>query len=417
MMASPTALTIDSDPADNGVPSLPGKDSTPRAAQRYRHDPLGAVMSVQPPTIVFMFLMTLAFCGCTKAEQSSGKPSIELERQLSFPEIHMQARGVAADEKGNVVVAGLKMRQAFAVASDHDGTILWQYPRTQDGAAGAESAFAGAIQLDDGNYLLCGYKSGPNNAIGWTVILNAKGSVVEERTMLPEGGAEFLKGSFNGCIKRPSGILLIGLTHQNDRGMFWMVNLDSKGKAIRDFVVRDYVAGDMAVSADGSLTLSGFDSGHLQMGLVRMNPMGGIVARREIKGYGSVLFRGADSAGLVQAIVYGVGNQATLHVLNEQLEDAKPVGPLLDFDARQSCSFTLPNGGALLFGRTSNAAAALMGPQGTIIAKLTFDSKFKSFAINDAAAVSATEFVTVMDSVSVDPKYQGLVISWLKLEH
>jgi hypothetical protein len=415
MMASLTALTTDSDPADKGVPSLSGKDSTPRAAQRYRHFRLRTVMSFHSHAVVFM--MTLAFCGCTKAEQSTHNASIELERQLSFPEIHMQARGVTANEKGNVVVVGSKMRQAFAVASDHDGTILWQYPRTQDGAGGTDSAFAGVIQLDDGNYLLCGYKSGPKNAVGWIEVLDSKGSVVEERTMLPEGGAEFSKGSFSDCIKRPSGILLIGLTHQNDRGMFWMVNLDSKGKAIRDFVVRDYVAGEMAISADESLTLSDFDSGHLQMLLVRMNPMGEIVARREIKGYGSVLFRGADSAGLNRAIVYGVGNQATLHVLNEHLEDAKPVGPPLDFDARQSCSFTLPNGGALLFGRTSNAAAALIGPQGAIIAKLTFDSKFKSFAISDATAVSATEFVTVMDSVGIDPKYQGLVISWLKLGH
>ena len=166
MTASLTALMTASDRAENGVPSLSGKDSTPRAAQRYRHYRLGAVMSFQPPTIVFMFLMTLAFCGCTKSDWSTHKASIELERQLSFPEIHMQARGVTADKKGNVVVAGSKMRQAFAVASDPDGRILWQYPRTQDGAAGTESAFAGAVQLDDGNYLLCGYKSGPNNATG-----------------------------------------------------------------------------------------------------------------------------------------------------------------------------------------------------------------------------------------------------------
>jgi len=365
-----------------------------------------------------MLIALLAFAGCSKVDTSATTDSIQLEREFLFPEFSMLVpKGITTDKEGNVIVVGSKLKQAFAMASDRYGTVLWQYPRSSDGDVGSESSFADAMQLDGGNYLLCGYKSGPNNSVGWIVILDAKGSVVEERTMLPEGGAEFLKGDFSGCIKRPSGILLIGLTHQNNRGMFWMANLDSKGKTIRDFVVRDYVAGDMTVSADGSLTLSRFDSGHLQMELVRMTPSGEIVARREIKGYGSVLFRGADSAGLVQVIVYGAGNQATLHVLNDQLEDAKPVGPPLNFDAHQSCSFTLPNGGALLFGRTSNAAAALMGPQGTLVARFAFDSKIPSYSISDATAVSATAFVTVRYSVSADPKYRGLVISWLKLRY
>jgi hypothetical protein len=415
MKLSLTTITTGSDPADIVVSSASLKHRAPRVAHRSQHCRLSAVMSIELPTIVSIFLVTLTFCGCTKAEQATRKATLQVERQLSFPEIHIQPRAITTDKDGNVVVVGSNVKQAFAMASDRYGTVLWQYPRTPDGRGGSESSFAGAIPLDGGNYLLCGYKSGPNNPVGWIVILDPQGSVVEERTMLPEGGVQFLKGDFSGCIKRPSGILLSGLTYQNDRGMFWIVNLDSKGKAIRDLVVRDYVAGDMAVSADGSLTLSRFDSGRLQMELVRMTSSGEITAKREIKGFGSVLFRGVDSAGLVQAIVYGVGNQATLHVLNEQLQDAKPVGPPLDFDARKSCSFTLPNGGALMFGRTSNAAAALIGPQGAIIGKLTFDSKFQSFAVDDATAVSATEFVTVTNSVSVDPKYQGLVISWIKL--
>jgi hypothetical protein len=419
MKASLTRLTTLSGPVDNKrVSSFSTNDSTLRAARCYRHYLLNAVLAI--PTVsavVLIVLMTLAFSGCTEAEKSTHKDSVELERQFSFPEIRMQPRGITTDKQGNVVVVGTRANQAFAVASDRYGTILWQYAHTPDAASGYESSFAGALQLDNGNFLFCGSQSPANNtSAGWVVIVDAKGSVIEQRTELPEGGGEFSKSTFSHCLKRQSEIALIGRSSQNSRGIFWMASLDSTGKKIRDLVIKENLPStDVAVSADGSLTLSGFDGGRLQMRLVRTNPIGEVVARREIQGYGSVLFRGADSGGLVQGIVYGVGNQATLHVLNEQLEDAKPPGPPLDFDARQSCSFTLPSGAALLFGRTSNAAAALMGPKGNIITRFAFDPKFKSFAINDAIAISETEFVTVTDSVSVDPKYQGLVISWIKL--
>ena len=418
MNATLTRLKTRSGPADKRFSFFSTNDSTLGAVQCYGHYVLSAVMAT--PTlaaVALIVLMALAFCGCTKAAKSTHKDSIELERQFSFPEIRMQPRGVTTDKQGNVVVVGTRANQAFAVASDHYGTILWQYAHAPDAASGYESSFAGALQLDNGNFLFCGSQSPANNtSTGWVVIVDAKGSVIEQRTENPEGGGEFSKSTFSHCVKRQSEIALIGRSSQNSRGIFWMASLDSAGKKIRDLVVKENLPStDVAVSPDGSLTLSGFDGGNLQMRLVRMNPIGEVVARREIKGYGSVLFRGADSGGLVQGIVYGVGNQATLHVLNEQLEDAKLPGPPLDFDARQSCSFTLPSGAALLFGRTSNAAAALMGPQGTMITRFAFDSKYKSFAINDATAISETEFVAVTDSVSVDPKYQGLVISWIKL--
>lgn len=367
-----------------------------------------------------MLIALLAFAGCSKVDTSATMDSIQLEREFLFPEFSMLVpRGITTDKEGNVIVVGSKLKQAFAMASDRYGTILWQYAHTPDTASGYESSFAGALQLDDGNYLFCGSQSAANNtSTGWVVIVDSKGRVIEQRSELPEGGGEFSKSTFSHCLKRQSEIALIGRSSQNSRGIFWMASLDGTGKKIRDLVIKENLPStDVAVSADGSLTLSGFDGGRLQMLLVRMNPIGKVVARREIKGYGSVLFRGADSNGLVQGIVYGVGNQATLHVLNDQLEDAKPVGPPLNFDARQSCSFTLPNGGALLFGRTSNAAAALIGPQGTLVARFAFDSKIPSYSISDATAVSATEFVTVRSSVSADPKYRGLVISWLELRY
>jgi hypothetical protein len=361
--------------------------------------------------------------GCGKMTNTGTGASITLERQIAFPAIDLQHATIANRLGGGVIVAGLQSGRAFAAATDSTGNLLWQYPDSPRGNADenrayAKSVFLGVVQIDSGNTLLCGSRTDSSHrTTSLLTILDGNGHVLEQRTDLPENKALYANASFIKCFRWGDGLAVIGLTDDGQRGLTWVMKLDRDGKKIWDRVITPAILPMEQVIelADHSLVFSDFDGTTLATLLVKVNEKGEVVNRRSIKSYGSLLLRSVELAHQIHVITYGVGSSGTLLTLNEQLSDSEPSKAIASFEARDSCGYVLPDRSLALFGRTTNAAAALIDMDGRIQATHTFDAKYYSFTVDDAVARSATEFVAVQDSVSVDPHYHGLVISWLTI--
>jgi hypothetical protein len=372
-------------------------------------------------SIVLLGAVCSAFAGCGKLSTAQGQ--ITLERQVSFPALEIQHATVAHGRTGEVIVAGVLGAKAFAAATDSPGNLLWQYPGPLDGDADEnraypESGFLGVVQMDSGNSLFCGSRTDRNHrTTSLLSILDGKGHIVEQRTDLPENNALYANASFIKCFRWGDGLAVIGFTDNGQRGLTWVMKLDRDGKKMWDRVITPAILPMEQVIelADHSLVFSDFDGTTLATLLVKVNEKGEVVNRRSIKSYGSLLLRSVELAHQIHVITYGVGSSGTLLTLNEQLSDSEPPKAIASFEARESCGYVLPDRSLALFGRTTNAAAALIDDDGRMQAIHTFDVKYKSFTVDDAVDLSATEFVTVRYSVGTDPNYRGLVIAWLKM--
>jgi hypothetical protein len=148
--------------------------------------------------------------------------------------------------------------------------------------------------------------------------------------------------------------------------------------------------------------------------LTKLNKNGEVGATRTIKGGGSLLLRSVGVSHRVRVIIYATAGHGMLFTLDEQLQDAQPPTPMGPFDASKGLGYVMPNLSLALFGRNSNAAVALFS-DGHLKARVTLDARYESLTVDDAAPLTATEFVAVRGSTSVDPNYHGLVITWLKM--
>jgi hypothetical protein len=179
--------------------------------------------------------LTATSSGCGKAPVIP-RVQITVERQVAFPALDIQHLTVASRPDGGVVVAGVQSVHAFAAATDADGNLLWQYARPAtgndaDGHAYPESGFLGVVQMDDGNSLLCGFRTNIERQTSSLItILDAKGRVVEERTDVPEGNPLYAQATLSGCLRWGDGFALVGRTSDGRRGVSWVMKLDREGK-------------------------------------------------------------------------------------------------------------------------------------------------------------------------------------------
>lgn len=340
---------------------------------------------------------------------------------MAFPALDIQHLTVASRPDGGVVVAGVQSVHAFAAATDADGNLLWQYARPAtgndaDGHAYPESGFLGVVQMDDGNSLLCGFRTNVDRQTSSLItILDAKGRVVEERTDVPEGNPLYAQATLSGCLRWGDGFALVGRTSDGRRGVSWVMKLEREGKKQWDRVIIPIIPeGQVIPLADDSLIFSAVDGDTLTTKLTKLNKNGEVGATRTIKGGGSLLLRSVGVSHRVRVIIYATAGHGMLFTLDEQLQDAQPPTPMGPFDASKGLGYVMPNLSLALFGRNSNAAVALFS-DGHLKARVTLDERYESLTVDDAAPLTATEFVAVRGSTSVDPNYHGLVITWLKM--
>jgi hypothetical protein len=345
--------------------------------------------------------------------------SITVDREILFAGVEPRVDAMAKTGDGGFVVMGTG-NAAWVVAMDGEGNRLWQYDDPVDasrssGQSPPQSEFHGAVPMANGNTLLCGGKLKGSQTNNLLVILDVRGSVVEQRVEVPISDSHLTYSNFYQCFPWHDGIVLLGNANDGTHGYIWMVELDGNGVTKRQTLVDNAPAPPDGTVDDQGFVFTAWDA-EGSFRVIKTNETGRTLAKRVIAGDSIVQLRSIVATGRTSILVYR-GDKATLHTLDERLQDAEPPRDIKGyFDPQAGRGYVLADGSVVLFARDSNAAIGLLNKQGRRLAIREFGPTYKSLSVSDAVPVSAEELVTVRGSVSEDPKARGLVVSWVRIQ-
>jgi hypothetical protein len=372
--------------------------------------------------LIIMAVPTIEACG--KIRIPGLTSSITVDREVVRGEVDGRVTAIARMPGGGFAVAGVR-GTAWAVATNSDGDFLWKYADAPDArvATQDQSKFYGSAALPGGNLLFFGSKTVnvkvdgaevPRD-VGLITILDRQGGLVEQRLLFPNGNQDFSSSAFGRFVQRADGILLVGAAADEKRAFAWLMKLDNHGALDWEKLVPDVPPGEAAETADHNLVMSRFDSRDFALIMVRTDLAGVVAARRALTGYRYLRLRNVEPSNTVRAITYGVEDKATLHTLNERLEDAQPPREIARFNTAGGFGYVLPDNSLALFGKTDSPAVAWIGESGRAQYVHTFGAT-STLTIGDAVALAGNRFVVAGIRFSRNPAERGLVLYWISLK-
>lgn len=367
---------------------------------------------LQSVTAIVAAVGFLASCGSHDRE-------ITVDREILIPGVKPQVNAIARTHEGGFVVTGVGPG-AWVVATDSRGTVLWQFIDPIDQKIEAanqsvpQSEFHAAVPLANGNTLMCGGKNKDGHTLSLVVILDRNGRLIEKRVAVPNDDARFIYSNIYQCFPWQNGILLLGNANDGTHGYLWFMELDGDGAKKRQSLVANGPARAAGTVVGPSFVFTAWDSDD-NFRVIRATAEGETIAKRVIAGEFIVQLRSILESSQTSVIIYRAG-RAVLYTLDERLQDARPPREIVNFDALAGRGYILSDQSIALFGRSPNAAVAWLSGQNKTYVMRSFDSKYVSPTISDAVPISVDRFVAVRGSVSLDPKAQGLVMSWVTIK-
>jgi hypothetical protein len=365
---------------------------------------------------VCVIAMSLPAIGvCQKLRVSDPEKSIVVDREVLLRDVLLVPKSITQMPDGGFVVGGVR-GVASAIATNARGEILWKYEELRDKQIKSpfQSQFNDVVPLANGRVLLCGEKTTTGHT-GLVTILDSGGRVIEQRIELPTVDPTLIHSGFHHCLRWEDGIAMTGFANDGKRAYLWIVKLDLTGAKKSEVLVDAAAPVKSADITKQSLVFFSYiDS--FQTNVIGVNSRGDVIARRRIDGSAFLQLRSIEPTQTIKLISYRLGHAPELYTLNQKLEDAHSPREIINFDAKNGIGYLLPDGSLALFGRLNNAAVAWIAEAGESYATAELDSRFKSFVVNSAVPLSAKQFVTVRNSVSVNASDQGLVMSWVTLK-
>lgn len=372
-----------------------------------------------------MIAVTLSTTSCEKRPAS-----LVLERQAIVPAPKGSPNAIARTTTGGLIIAGGRFTP-WAIATDADGKPLWKYEEAHDDTVKTQSQgeFKGAVQLPNGNVLLCGeteYRRGG----GLIVILDRNGQLVERRTLFPFGDPKYAVASFGGCMPWNGSILLLGTASDGTHGESWFMRLDMAGSKTWELLSPE-IPSFRAIYAPDNGLIAIAPQVNVRTVVARLNQNFEVLARRTIESSGAALLRPVDGvSNSSRLVIYTYDGKARLFTLNEKLQDEGEPQPIEGISVDQGCGYVLSDGSLALFGSETyrgmgRAAAAHLGPGRVIEGRAleTLDktpSQSDAFAgtliVKDVVPVTKSRFIAVSERVSRSAKDAGVVLSWLRFE-
>jgi hypothetical protein len=319
------------------------------------------------------------------------------------------------------VIAG-SMGTAWATRVSSSGTVLWEYSDRVRASLTSRSNFQGVLPMKDDTTLLCGSKpEGPEkgaNQLGFIVRIDSTGKVISEESYYPNADKQYAVAEFSKCLSWGDGIALVGRAVSRSGAFGWLIKLDAQGNRQWEKVQPELGGFDAFETSSNDLILvmpGQYDL--FTKTIVRVSPSGEVIARRTVR---------ASEIGRVHAVspndhIYVATHDLTgtkLLTLDSKLQDTRPPQILDSIDFDHGCSYLFPDGSLALFGYTDStghpsAAIARVSAIGKQTALHLFKRSEESPWIADAAFMSATEYVTVRQSVDPAEKHRGIVLDWV----
>jgi hypothetical protein len=172
------------------------------------------------------------------SSSSAPREDMKIVRQIILSPTHKVAPYLIVQaSNGDLIVAGaagLGNNRAWAMRVSKSGEPIWEYV---DGPANGwtdysdnHQRFYGAVDLVNGNTLLCGIKKIENKISAFLVRLTPDGKVIDERILQP-GSEGFPTGGIQ-CVNTKDGVAMLSWLAVLPRGMGWLLKLDTAGDVL-----------------------------------------------------------------------------------------------------------------------------------------------------------------------------------------
>ena len=172
------------------------------------------------------------------SSSSAPREDMKIIRQIILSPTHKVAPYLIVQaSNGDLIVAGaagLGNNRAWAMRVSKSGEPIWEYI---DGPANGwtdysdnNQRFYGAIDLVNGNTLLCGIKKAENKISAFLVRLAPDGKLIDERILQPASEG-FPTGDIR-CLSTKDGVAMLSWLAVLPRGMGWLLKLDNAGNVL-----------------------------------------------------------------------------------------------------------------------------------------------------------------------------------------
>jgi hypothetical protein len=206
--------------------------------------------------------------------------SIEQEIELS-PGHHVAAYHITPAANGDYIVTGantLGNKAAWAIRVGSFGAVRWEFldgpPNSWTDYSGT-GQFDSAVELSNGNTLLCGFKKIGERPTAFMVRVGSNGNFIDERLLIPhEDGISLI----NQCTRWGAGVAVLpGMMGQHATG--WLLKLDEAGDILWEKYGDEFI-GVATQSPDNELLLL-LDRGQQNV-LERLDDSGHVAGRQLI---------------------------------------------------------------------------------------------------------------------------------------
>jgi hypothetical protein len=345
---------------------------------------------------------------------SSPREGMTINRQVILSPAHKVAPyTITRASNGDFIVAGADNvgdYRAWAMRVTKSGEPIWEY---LDGPADGwtdysqnNQRFYSAVDLSDGNTLLCGIKRVEKKIAAFLVRLGPDGKLIDERILRPAHDG-FAAGGIT-CVALDDGVAVLAGLASVPRGTGWLSMLDASGNVLWEKFGDQFGNLDAMPTQAGGLFIIGSNE------VLKIDGQGNVLARHSLPG--------SD-----QHIVHSVGHPTRVRIA-AMLSTLKTV--ILDFDldlqgllhtthveniGLRRC-FESGEGSVTLFGsryfNQPTAGVARVYKDGDYKG-FTLEPHFQSGWFYDAVPVdpSTREFATVRD----DDTGRGL-ITWISFK-
>jgi len=229
--------------------------------------------------IVTAIAIAFGMAGCGQSRPTEHF-SIEQELELS-PGHHVAAYHITPTANGDYIVTGsntLSNKAAWAIRVGSFGAIRWEF---LDGPPGSWTDYSGtgqfdsAVELSNGNTLLCGFKNIGKRPTAFMVRVGIKGDFIDERVLTPR---EEGYSTINQCIRWGANVAVLpGMSGQHSTG--WLIKLDQAGDILWEKYGDEFKGVATQSQANELLLLAGRDDGDV---LERLDDSAQVAARRLI---------------------------------------------------------------------------------------------------------------------------------------
>jgi hypothetical protein len=378
-------------------------------------------------------LLPFLMFGCAP---STPTPHVVIAREVFLKQEQgcVRSLSITSTKDGGLILTGLSTPvgqsrgEACATRINAQGEIQWRYDEPHDDSFGepyrTQSHFGGAVVLSDNSVVICGGKDTSEGELGLIVRISVHGEVLSKETLTPKGGASLHLSRFDRCVPWQDGAALLGWVPRAPRADGWLVKLDGTGRMVWEMVGQDYGAEDALELADHSLVMG--HAGQEPLLLVRVSPDGVVQSERLLPctatkvpcGYFNLFHHVTPSPDI--RLVSFQWPQATIYHLDAALNDLEP--PVQSRAMQTSRAFELGDG-AVYFGGYSAASIAYVARTGELSGIYTWQPTWdqnhlqiveESINVNDAAATSDTDFVSVRERAG--PHIFGTYVDWISIQ-